>query len=156
MHLYNLESSNESTLYVLARKLHRHFHCLIAYFPNILWNNTVLCMISQPTNMIHKQENRLLIQCSNEPSQRYQKKNMCYLPNIVRFSAQTSNKAFSNSLRTQWYWNWCCFELEQFCFIFSQFILLAAISQDLLSVGHSLTYLIFVADSLQKVNGELS
>lgn len=80
---------------------------------------------------------------------------MYYIPNIVRFSAQTSNRAFPNPLMTQWYWNWCCLELEQFCFIVSQFIFLAAISQDLVSVGHFETHLIFVADSLQKVNDEL-
>lgn len=34
-------------------------------------------MISQPTNMIHKQESELLKQCNNEPSQRSEKKNIC-------------------------------------------------------------------------------
>lgn len=55
---------------------------------------------------------------------------------------------------TQWYWNWCCAVLEQFCSMESQFIFLAAISQDMMSVGHFATTLIFVADSSQKVNDE--
>lgn len=77
-----------------------------------------------------------------------------YIPKMVRFKAQTSKRAFLNSLMTQWYWNWCCAVLEQLCTMESQFILLAAICQDLMSVGHFETTLIFVADSSQKVNDE--
>lgn len=77
-----------------------------------------------------------------------------YIPNIVRFRAQTSKRAVLNSFMRQWYWNWCCFAIEQFCLMVSQFKFLAAISQDCAFDGHFETYLIFVADSLQKVNDE--
>lgn len=79
--------------------------------------------------------------------------NVNIVPNMVLFGAHTSKVAFIQALITQWYWKWCLPE-QQFCFIDSQFMFLAAIFHDSESVGHRLTYRIVAADSSQKVNDD--